>query len=364
MKTPTMAVLCGQPGKFSTTFQTAQLVRFLQPSISPVLLPVPEYAQSRLAQHFSRWAYNYLIPWFRQPNTDFVLYGNDGMADLRRWRARSILYWYDCPWNWAERPPRIKQWVQWLRYQNVRHANFVFAVSHIQVEVARRLRPGREASVHYLPVGVDCERFDPNRANPARVRERFRLPAKTVVGYLGYLGTWEGRFAGELLVEIAPELARQTEVHFLIVGAGPALPLFQERVRELNLTDRFTFTGFVEEDWVPDCIAAMDLCIDTLEPGFHSQARSETKLKQYMAMARACVATAIGENCVDLDHGKCGVLVLPGPAPLLQGIGSLCSQPEFRRRLGEAARERAKTVYDWRIVAAKMLQTLKLSARP
>jgi glycosyltransferase involved in cell wall biosynthesis len=297
----------------------------------------------------------------KQPRTDFVLYANDGIADLSHWRAKKLLYWYDAPWDWSTKPPNRRQWINWLRYRNVIVADHVFAVSRTQLKIARRLRRGREHTVSYLPVGVDCQTFDPARGDVERVRRRFDLPSKTIVGYLGYLGIFEGRFAGELLAEIAPELLQKTDVHFLIVGFGPALELFKLRVSELGVAEHFTFTGFVADELLPSCVAAMDICVDTLEEGFHSEARSETKLKQYMAMGRACVATGIGENCVDLDEGKCGVLAEPGAENLLRSVASLCDQPELRAKLGNAARRRALELYDWSVLADQMASALGLN---
>jgi glycosyltransferase involved in cell wall biosynthesis len=292
----------------------------------------------------------------QRPGAEYLLYGNDGLVDLRHWRGRRLLYWYDAPWDWSQQAPVRSQFVPWLRYQNVVHADLVYAVSHCQVRVAQRLRPGRESSVFYLPVGVNCSVFDPAKANPAAMRERFCLPDKVIVGYLGYLASWEGRFAGEALIEAAPRLVARQPVHFFIVGSGPALPVFRGRVAELGLQGSFTFAGYVEDEVVPGCLAAMDICVDTLEPGFHSEARSETKLKQYMAMGRACVATAIGENCVDLDEGRCGVLVKHGPESLADGIERLCADPEVRHQLGSAARQRAEALYNWPLLARRLAE--------
>ena len=360
MTKPTMAVLYGQPAHLSTSFQTRQLVRALEKWVEPVPVTVKSKAAGKWRRSLSRLSGNYLRPLVTQPRTDYVLYGNDGLANLNHWRAKKILYWYDAPWDWSKKPPQRRQFVHWLRYRNLFAADYIFAVSRIQVEVASRLRGGREKSVTYLPVGVDCGAFDPSTANAVRVREKYKLPSKTIIGYLGYLGIWEGRFAGEPIVEIAPELLKQHEVHFLVVGFGPALEVFKQRVERAGLTSHFTFTGYVPDEWLPDCLAAMDICLDTLEKGFHSEARSETKLKQYMAMGRASVATAIGENCVDLNDGECGVLVEPGSDGLLYGVATLCAQPKLRARMGNAARQRALKLYDWPILALRMASALGL----
>jgi glycosyltransferase involved in cell wall biosynthesis len=307
---------------------------------------------------------NYLQPSIIRPQAEYLLYGNDGLADLGHWHGRRLLYWYDAPRDWSQHPPTRRQWVQYLRCRNVRLADHVFAVSAAQVELARRLRGGANSSVHYLPVGVDCEFFDPARAKPEAARTRFGLPLKTIIGYLGSLGIWEGRFAGQPLTEVAPALVRQHEVHFLIVGSGPAKETFVARVHELGLAAYFTFTGYVESSWLPHCLAAMDVCVDTLEPGFHSLARSETKLKQYMAMGRACVATGIGENRVDLDEGNCGLLVKPGAEALYEGLAALTQDPAKRVALGQAARRRAVELYAWPKLAERLVAALRLASAP
>jgi glycosyltransferase involved in cell wall biosynthesis len=354
---PQLTVVFGQQDQYSTSFQTRQLSAALAPWLDVRPRRVPD-ARSRLGRAAARVLSNYVGPCLTRPSSQLLLYGNDGAVDLSHWRGTRIVYWYDAPWDWGANPPQRAQWVQHLRYRNVIEAEHVFAVSRTQVDVARALRPGRETGVAYLPVGVDCRTFDPARAAPGRVRARFGLPACTIVGYLGYLGFWKGRFAGEVLLEAAPRVAREHDVHFLVVGFGPALGQWKERVRALGLEGRFTFTGWVEDALVPDCLAAMDVCVDTLEPGFHSEARSETKLKQYMAMARACVATAIGENRTDLEGGRCGALVGPGPGPLADAISALCGDGERRRELGERARARALEVYDWPVLARTLVRTV------
>jgi len=355
-------VLFGQPDHLSTSFQTTQLARALRAHAEVTEVRVTASRTGGWRRAARRTYVNWVRPFWSQPQSDFLLYANDGCVDLRRWRHRKLLYWYDAPADWSKHPP--ERWIDRLRCQNVVVADHVFAVSAAQVELGRRLRPGRESGVHYLPVGVDCGVFDPAKARPERVREKYQLPpGRPIVGYLGYMASWEGKFAGQPLAEIAPEAVRQSPVHFLIVGFGPALETFRSHVTAAGVADRFTFTGYVPDDWLPDCLAAMDICIDTLEPGFHSEARSETKLKQYMAMGRACVATDIGENRTDLDQGDCGVLVAPGNPGLLSGILSLADAPSLRERLGALARRRAESIYHWPKLAARLAEAAGLAGK-
>jgi glycosyltransferase involved in cell wall biosynthesis len=352
---PTMHVLYGQPDHLSTSYQTRQLVSALRCYFALSERRFAGIESGHYQTQLKRVWSNAIEPYFHQPTSDFVFYGNDGLADLRQWKAASVVYWYDAPWDWSARPPRPKPRRHWLRYQNILSADYVFAVSAAQVEVARKLRSGREDSVHYLPVGVDSRHFSPENAGADVIRNQLEIPASAVVvGYVGYIAGVGGRFAGQPLVEAASRMTSNSPAHFLIVGFGPALEAFKRAVSSHGLDSAFTFTGYVPPERLPSFIASMDICVDTLEPGFHSEARSETKLKQYMAMGRACVATAIGENCVDLDNGRCGRLTEPGDEGLLQGILELLHDPDRRKGLGAAARGRAVSTYDWAVLAKKM----------
>jgi glycosyltransferase involved in cell wall biosynthesis len=355
-----MSVLFGQPQHLSTSYQTEQLMGAAREYFEVHERHFAFKDTGWYATQLRRvWA-NVVEPVFYRRSSDYLFYGNDGFADLRRWKNHRVVYWYDTPWDYFSQPPSPRQWKDWLRCENVRCADTVLAVSDIQVRTARRLRPGREDSVHYLPVGVDCRHYSPDRGREENVRELYGLAHDAVViGYLGYLAGVGGRMAGQVLLEAAPEIARRYEkAHFLIVGYGPGLASLKQLVAADGLTSRFTFTGYIPPSRLPSFIAGMDICIDTLEPGFHSEARSETKLKQYIAMGRACVATAIGENKVDLDQGACGCLVEPGVAPLVAGIASLIENPEMRKHYGFRCRERALAAYDWPVLARKMAGVL------
>lgn len=362
MKTPSLTVLYGQPDHRSTSFQTTQLVESLKPWLNPNYYRIQTIINAKWATSFNRLFSSYIRPFFYQPNSEYVLYCNDGIADLSKWKkSKKIIYWYDAYSDWSVTPPNQKDWVHWLRYKNILNADYIFAVSHLQVEIAKRMRPGREETVFYMPVGVNCSIFDPEIVSKDELYARFKIPRdRTVVGYLGYLGIREGSFAGQPILDIAPEVVKHHNAHFLIVGFGEALPIFKQKVLELGLEDHFTFTGYVEDQIVPACVDVMDICIDTLEPGIHSEARSETKLKQYMAMGKACVATAIGENCVDLNQGDAGVLVSHESSDLLRGVMSLCKDKNLRLSLGQKSRQRAVELYDWSKLAAGMVHNLKL----
>ena len=357
--TPAMQVLYGQPEHLSTSYQTEQLLQAASAYFEVTGRHFARKDTGRYMTQLGRVWTNMVEPIFHQSASNYLFYANDGFADLRRWKKNHrVVYWMDAPWDYAAQPPTWRQWKDRLRYENIRCADTILAVSDIQVKTAQKLRLGREDSVFYLPVGVDCRHYCPENGQVEDIRRIYRLPDCPVIGYLGYLGMVDGRMAAQILIEAAAAVVRQCKVHFLIVGFGPAFEPLKKLVQTARLESNFTFTGYIPPRRLPSFIAGMDICIDTLEPGFHSEARSETKLKQYMAMGRACVATAIGENCVDLDQGACGNLIEPGVMPLSEAIVKLASQPEKRTEFGRLSRARALAVYDWPVLAKKMADVL------
>ncbi len=65
------------------------------------------------------------------------------------------------------------------------------------------------------------------------------------------------------------------------------------------------------------------------------------------ASGLACVATAVGGVVDVLENGRSGILVRPGDAPgLSAALVALLGDPEQRRSLGTAARERIEAHFD------------------
>jgi glycosyltransferase involved in cell wall biosynthesis len=69
-------------------------------------------------------------------------------------------------------------------------------------------------------------------------------------------------------------------------------------------------------------------------------------LLEAMALGKAILATDVESNAESLAHGVAGLLVPRGDAAVMaEGLGRLCSDPNLRTRLGEAARLRAERHY-------------------
>src|SRR5690606_10742188 len=76
------------------------------------------------------------------------------------------------------------------------------------------------------------------------------------------------------------------DLHFLVVGEGPAREDIARRARERGVADRVTFTGLVPRDDIANVVAAFDIA---LQPDVVPYA-SPLKLFEYMILGCAIVA--------------------------------------------------------------------------
>jgi len=197
-------------------------------------------------------------------------------------------------------------------------------------------------------VGVDLDRYSPG-ADTLAAKTALGIPAQApVVGMVGRLAPEKGHadyFRAAVLVRKHLPQAR-----FLVVG--PAEPQCVAELRalaaSLGLEEAVVFTG--ERVDLPPVYAAMDVvCLPSHREGLPGV------LMEAAAMAKPVVATNI-RGCRDVvTDGVTGLLVPPhDPEALARALLQVLRDADLARRMGQAARVRAETVYDQRRVFAQV----------
>jgi colanic acid/amylovoran biosynthesis glycosyltransferase len=202
--------------------------------------------------------------------------------------------------------------VPWLARPVLRRAQLVIAPSTTLAEAARRLGA---ADVRVIPGGVDVP------AEPGKEDE----PA--FVLYAGRLSPEKGILD---LVEAADGIP------LVVVGDGP-------------LRDRVPAAwGFVpHEELLRLYGRAAVVAVPSHREGFG------VVCAEAMAHARPVVAGAVGGLLDLVVDGETGVHVQPGDVEALRAaLQRLLGDPELRRRLGAAARERVRERFSWAAVTA------------
>ncbi len=252
-------------------------------------------------------------------------------------RNKLVVDWDDAFTDFSvKKPSRFS--VNYWEYKALQMADKVVVVSKTLESIAVKMK-GRE-NVLYLPNGVDTQRFVSKNKKHVGV----------IVGVSGYIGKMGNRFAYQEMAEAAEQIS---DARFLVVGHGKGLRDFRAYVKKKGMEERFSFAGFVPHDRMPGIMDKMDICLVPMGDFFTSRARSSVKLKEFMSMGKAIVATRVGENITDLDGGKCGLLA-ESQDDFVKKIKLLIKDAKLRETLGKRARERAIKLYDYRILREKL----------
>ncbi len=183
-----------------------------------------------------------------------------------------------------------------------------------------------------IPTGVDPKRIVCLPGIP--LRQQLGL-AETdfLVGTACFMRSWKG--IGDLL-QAAHSMRGHSSLKWVVIGGGHA-ETYRAQALALNLEGIVFFTGHLDSPFAT--MAALDVfaLLSTAHEGV-SQA-----ILQAAYLGKPLVATAtggLGEVCIG---GVTGIQVPPfAPERVAEAVLALRQDPELRRRMGEAARERVE----------------------
>jgi len=167
--------------------------------------------------------------------------------------------------------------------------------------------------------------------NDLALREKLGISANAfVIGKIARLFKLKGH--DDLLAAFQKILPQIPRARLLLVGDGSLRPYLENRVREMNLTDKIIFTGLVPPNEVPRCVGIMD-CLAHLS----SREALSRALPQALAAAKPVVAydfDGADEICLT---GETGFLVRTGDvATVAQKLLQLANDPVLREKLGRS----------------------------
>lgn len=169
--------------------------------------------------------------------------------------------------------------------------------------------------------------------DPGPPPERSGRPGPTRLLFLGHLSERKG--VGELLAALARPALRARDWRLDLAGGGE-VERFRARARELGLSERCRFHGWLGQEATFELLRAADVLV--LPSHAEGQAMA---LLEAMAHGLAILATPVGAHLEAVTHGVSALLVPPGEVAALEAaLVRLIDDPELRARLGRAARAR------------------------
>ncbi len=193
--------------------------------------------------------------------------------------------------------------------------------------------------------GADTERFRPDATGALP----FTRPFGTLAVFAGAFRSWHGAIH---LVRAIRDLQqrRVNDLGAVFIGDGPELAHVRA---EAGAMDDVVFTGAIEHERMPACLAAADIGVAPFDVGAHGPLSlgfywSPLKMFEYMAVGLPVVAPALDRIGALVGHEREGVLYDPARPQALADALARLRDPSLRAQLGAAARARAIREYSWK----------------
>ena len=231
--------------------------------------------------------------------------------------------------------------------QKMGHALFVAAVTRaLQKQIVEQvgLDGGR---VPVVWMGVDTQVFSPAWRDAANTG---RMDVLTIARLQRSKGH---RF---LLAALRRVVERGLDVHYTIAGDGPDRREIVEEIRRLNLTGRVRLVGTVSVRGVVELLHAHDVFV---LPSVGLGEAAPVAVMEAMACGLPVICSIIGGTPDMIDDQVDGLLTpQQDDSALAAAIERLYLDAALRRRLGQAARQKAVDIFDIRQTSRKLLQEI------
>jgi len=219
--------------------------------------------------------------------------------------------------------------------------------SHRTIALTRGKKQGDR--VHIIRSAPDLSRFRPLPPDPAYRKGRHYL-----VGYMGVMGEPEGIDYLLRSIQYITQVKGRTDIHFMLIGGGPALETMQQMSHELGVSEFVEFTGFKSGDELLQRLSSCDACVEPSPATEYNQNCTMNKILEYMALGRPLVQFDLREGRRSAQEASC--YVTPNDeVEFAETLLQLLESPDIRETMGNAGRRRMEDLLEWRHQAPKLL---------
>jgi glycosyltransferase involved in cell wall biosynthesis len=262
---------------------------------------------------------------------------------------------FDCDdWNIRENPryylgfyPSSK--MEYLTRKIAGYSNVYIAASRFLENYLGKF----SKSIHYIPTGVDSDTFNPDKyshQNGSRI-------------VFSWIGTAYHKEMGDnlkFILECFSSLAGKYANIFLdVAGEGRYFQEFKICADGSKYKARIRVRDWLNPAAIPAYLSGIDIgLLPLIQNTNFNQAKSPTKLFEYMAMAKPTVSSRIGEAKEVILDCRDGFLAAT-KAEFIEKMALLIENTVLRRQMGEAARQRMAENYSLSILGKRLFGIIK-----
>ncbi|GAB1470839.1 hypothetical protein MASR2M66_17170 [Chloroflexota bacterium] len=242
----------------------------------------------------------------------------------------------------------MKTWRGRLRFWAIRRwADIVVALTDVMRNEALQIGIPPER-IRILNNGIDASAYVYSAEEKLQAKKQLGQAGNPIALFVGRLDPVKSLTT----VIDGMEIVRTSNpaLRFMIVGDGIERAALELQVKQQGLEGNVIFAGD-QRDVSPYLKAADMFVLPSLTEGISNA------LLEAMASSLPCLATPVGGNNEVLDYGKYGVMLpVADVQAWANALLELGSDPGKRQLLGQKARERIMTTYDFSVVGAQYEQ--------
>ena len=203
---------------------------------------------------------------------------------------------------------------------------------------------------------VDLSRVVESTTAATEFRRRYQIPAaRVVIVQVSWMIPEKG--IPELLQAARELISRNANVHFVLVGEGAHREQFMKDAAALGIASHITWTGLIQDPFGEGVYDAADIVCQLSE----WEELFGWMIAEAMAYGKPIVATNVGGIPELVTDGVTGFLVARRHAvAAAERLNTLATDPELRRKLGEAGRKVVEEKFDLRRNVAQLIRLYDL----
>ncbi|MEH1943741.1 MAG: glycosyltransferase family 4 protein [Nostoc sp.] len=239
------------------------------------------------------------------------------------------------------------RWAERLTYAT---ADIAISTNESHREVALTRGHKKPEKVFVVRSAPDLSRFRRMPPNP-----NYRKGKKYLIGYMGVMGEPEGIDYLLRMVYYIVQKKNRSDIHFMLIGSGPAAEKLKALSKELEVTEFVEFTGFKQGEELLERLSSCDVCVEPSPTSAYNENCTMNKILEYMAMGKAIVQFDLREGRRSAQEAS--LYAKPNDeVEFAEKILELLDSPERREKIGAEGRRRMEKILEWQYQAPKLLE--------